>query len=270
MKRLPLFLAFIASVALFTGCSKDDDNNSGKANFQVRLTDAPGDYKAVHLDIVAVKVHVDQNANDNDNGWQDLNVNKGKYNLLDLTNGRDTVLGSANFPPGRLRQIRLVLGTNSTVTLKDGSVFPLETPSAYTAGLKVKIDADLKQDVTYVIILDFDANKSVKDQGGPGNQRFKLHPVIRAYAQAVAGGIDGTVTPAASTPWVHAITNAGTAQADTFSAIPAASGYFKIKGLAAGTYQVHFKPQTPFLDKVETVQVTNTDITHMGTVTIPQ
>src|SRR5687768_15056734 len=99
MRKLPFYL-LAAGTLFFSACGKDDDNTGTTTgdNFQVRLTDAPGDYKAVHLDIEGVKVHMDDNAGDNASGWQDLKVTKRRYNLLDLTNGRDTALASYAFP----------------------------------------------------------------------------------------------------------------------------------------------------------------------------
>jgi len=269
MRKLPFYL-LAAGTLLFSACDKDDDTTTTGDNFQVRLTDAPGDYKAVHLDIVGVRLNtISENAGDNDAGWQDLKVNKRRYNLLDLTNGRDTVLASYGFPSGTLKQIRLILGDNNTVTLKNDSTYKLVTPSAQTAGLKIKINAEMRKDVTYVLILDFDAEKSVKDQGqGQGNQRYKLHPVMRAYAAAIAGGVQGTVEPAAARPvWVHAIQ--GTDTLGTAFATPENNGFFKIRGLQAGSYEVHFAPvASGFQHKMVNTSVSNDAILNMGTVTL--
>jgi hypothetical protein len=56
----------------------------------------------------------------------------------------------------------------------DGQVYPLETPSAESSGLKVKIDKELNETLN-TFTLDFDAALSVKEENG----NYKLMPVIK-------------------------------------------------------------------------------------------
>ena len=82
-------------------------------------------------------------------GWDTVkNINAGIYNLLDFTNGLDTLLGSTVLPAGKISQMRLVLGSRNTVNI-DGTISDLKTPSAQQSGLKFKIDATLKAGITY-------------------------------------------------------------------------------------------------------------------------
>ena len=48
------------------------------------------------------------------------NAYPGLYNLMDLTNGRDTILADAEIPQGSISQIRLILGENNFIITKDG------------------------------------------------------------------------------------------------------------------------------------------------------
>ena len=50
-------------------------------------------------------------------GWQSVStVAAGTYNLLDLVNGKDTLLADSDVPPGgTISQVRLVLGPNNYV-----------------------------------------------------------------------------------------------------------------------------------------------------------
>ena len=102
---LPVVLcAFIG----LTSCDKNDDNASGTSSLSVRMTDAPGDYEEVNVDIQSVLIHRDDNANNNSSGWVTLsNINPGVYNLLDFANGQDTLLASSTLPAGHISQIRL-------------------------------------------------------------------------------------------------------------------------------------------------------------------
>ena len=227
---------------------------------EVRLTDAPGDYQKVLIDIRSVQIHTDANANDNSEGWTTLgNINPGIYNLLDFANGRDTLLAASNLPAGRISQIRLILGPDNSLVLKDGTTQALKTPSGQTSGLKVKIDADLVPDVTYVVLLDFDASKSIVAKGNGG---YNLKPVIRTITRAIAGGIKGNVTPAMPGNEVQVIeTAAGSnGKIDTVGGFTDGSGNYLIKGLVGGIYTVDFydpnKKKT-----VNNVLVTNDNIT---------
>lgn len=246
----------------FSSCSNDDDN-TGTSKMEVRLTDAPGDYSKVLIDIRSVQIHTDGNANDNSAGWTTLsNINPGIYNLLDFSNGKDTLLAASNLPSGRISQIRLILGENNSLVLKDGTIKDLKTPSGQTSGLKVKIDADLVPDVTYVVLLDFDASKSIVAKGNGG---YNLKPVIRTITQAIAGGIKGIVTPASAGNEVQVIeTSPGSnGVIDTVGGFTTSTGAYLIKGLVGGIYNVDF--YAPGKKKtVNGVIVTNNAITNVN------
>ncbi|MDX5348114.1 MAG: DUF4382 domain-containing protein [Hymenobacteraceae bacterium] len=259
MKMKYVMPLLFAAVVGLSACNNDDDDQVGTAKMQVRLTDAPGDYEEVNVDIRSVEIHKD--ANDNGTGWQTLsNIKPGVYNLLDFANGKDTLLASAELPAGHISQIRLVLGPNNSLKLNDGTVVPLNTPSGQQSGLKVQIHQELKADVTYVILLDFDASRSVVKAGNSGN--YNLKPVIRAITTAVAGGIRGEVTPVAADPDILVISAAN----DTVGAVTDASGRFMVKGLTGGTYKVMFDGAGTYKDTTYNVNVTTDQITDMGMV----
>src|SRR5574339_376794 len=115
MRALGLFTLVITSMMLFTSCKKNN-NNDGNARLQVFLTDDPGDYEAVYIDVKDVQINV---TGDDVNGWESLQgVNAGVYDLLRLVNDEDTILADAEIPSGRLHQIRLVLGTENYVKIE--------------------------------------------------------------------------------------------------------------------------------------------------------
>jgi len=257
---LPLACAAVLGLA---SCSKSDDTSAGMSKFEVRLTDAPGDYAAVNIDVQRVQVHV---SDDNDEGgWQDLPlIRPGVYNVMDFTNGNSALLTSADFPAGRISQIRLVLGSNNTLVLRDGTMKPLNTPSAQHSGLKLQINADLVKDVTYQLLLDFDVAKSIVARG---NGAYNLKPVIRTVTTAVAGGIRGTVTPAEARPLVLAIRTSATPN-DTLSTTADAAGGFLIRGVPAGSYRVEFQTSAPYNNATRNTTVSNEQITDLGSVSL--
>jgi hypothetical protein len=258
--KLKNLLSFACAALLgFTSC--DNEQDSGSAQLQVRMTDAPGDYAAVNVEVVGVEIH--REAGDSESGWQALPMVKtGVINLLDLTNGKDVLLASAELPAGQISQIRLKLGNNNTLVLKDGSQVNLTTPSGQTSGLKLQVNQELKSDVTYQMLLDFDAAKSIVPRGSTG--QYNLKPVIRVITQAIKGGIRGKVDPAAAKPGILVLQGTDTI-AGGFT--DAATGDFLIKGIPAGSYTVEFTAQAPYKTKeTRTATVTNEDITDIGTV----
>ncbi|QIX61564.1 DUF4382 domain-containing protein [Hymenobacter sp. BT18] len=261
LRFLPLALASL----VFTGCN-DKDNASDAAGIQVLLIDAPGDYKAVNIDLQKVQVNATDAAGEE--GWQDLNVTAGKYDLLKLVNGTYApIVAGQNFPAGRIQQIRLVLGPNNTLTLKDGTTVDLTVPSGQTSGLKVNVDEDLKAGISYSFVLDFDVAKSVVARG---NGQYNLKPVIRAVPFAVAGTIKGMVMPIAAKPQVMAI-RTDVANGDTINTYTDANGAFQLFGVKAGTYRVEFKAAAPYKDsQKDNVSVVADNVTNLGVITLTE
>jgi len=253
-------LAF--SVVLgFSACNKNSDNN-GAAKLNISLTDAPGDYAAVNVEVVGVEIH--RESATIDSGWEALTLlQPGMINLLDLSNGRQLLLASADLPAGQISQIRLKLGNNNSLQFKDGRTVALNTPSGQTSGLKLQINQELKADVTYEILLDFDAAKSIVPRGNSG--QFNLKPVIRTITQAIKGGIKGKVTPVAAKPGILVLTAANDTVAGAFT--DATTGNFLIKGISAGTYKLEFTANAPYQMKMtKNITVTNDNIADAGTV----
>lgn len=263
MKNKFLIPFMLGSLTLFSACSTETEEGAGTATMEVLLTDAPGDYEEVNVEVVSVQVHKDES--DDDAGWMTLDeINPGIYNLLDFANGKDTLLASSTLPAGKISQIRLILGDENTVKLKSGEVAELKTPSGQSSGVKLKVNAELEADVTYTLLLDFDAAKSVVPKGNGG---YNLKPVIRVISQAVAGGIRGNVTPAEYKPGIYVISAAN----DTIGGFTNDAGDFLIKGVAAGTYTVKFYTEGDAHNAtVENVLVTQDAIKELGTVALPE
>src|SRR5215471_12776295 len=127
MKRffLPVAILIFTTIAFLISCQKEvksSNPGSGSPRLKVYLTDAPASYDKVLIDVKDVQINL---TNDSTNGWQSLsNVAVGTYNLLDLTNGNDTLLVDSNVPVGTLSQVRLVLGSNNAVVV-NGTSIPL-------------------------------------------------------------------------------------------------------------------------------------------------
>ena len=250
MKRIAGFL--LLSI-FWLACSEDNQT----AKLEVRLTDAPGDYEEVNIDIQSVEI----NSSDGNSGWTTLDVESGVYNILELTNGLDTLLATAELPAGQISQIRLILGNNNSVKV-NGETKPLSTPSAQQSGLKLNLNATLVEGITYTITLDFDAARSIVAKG---NGTYSLKPVIRAIETSTSGAIKGIVTPLEAAPAVFAIVGTDTVA----TAYTDDAGKFMLRSLPAGSYTVSFDPKTGYIpQQKENVSVTLGNVTDLGSVTI--
>ena len=251
------FLLNLGLALLITVFSACDDSESGTARLVVRLTDAPADYQEVNVDIQEVVVNLSDNGDDS--GWMNLQTNGGVYNLLDLTNGINVVLADDEIPAGKISQIRLVLGENNTLKM-DGQTFDMDTPSGQQSGLKIQLHTILEAGITYDVMLDFDAARSVVETG---SGKFNLKPVIRASANPLDGAIMGTILPLEATPVVYAIQGEDTVT----SAFTDDNGVFLLQDLEEGTYKVGIDPADGFNEEsIEDVGVSVGEITDIGTV----
>jgi hypothetical protein len=254
MKKWIALLTVSLGILVFTSCESDSKN----ARIEVWLTDAPGDFEEVNVEILGVEVH--RSDEDSESGWQALAVEGGVYNLLELTNGLDTLLGSIEIPSGKISQVRLKLGNDNTIKV-GGESFDLATPSGQQSGLKLQVHKTLAEGITYKILLDFDVARSIVQTG---NESYKLKPVIRTITEAQDGAIKGTVDPL-TTPAIYAISGLdtlGTTYADE-------TGNFLIRGLAAGSYDVVFEPNSNYVKTTsEDVTVTLGEVTDLGAVVI--
>lgn len=250
MKKLmkSVLPVLIVGAFMLTSCS-----NQNNARLEVSLTDSPGDYEEVNIDIQDVQI----NSGTGNSGWMSLNVEKGVYDIRQLTNGIDTLLGSIELPSGKISQIRLVLGTNNSIKV-DGVEHDINTPSAQQSGLKLNLHADLIEGITYKILLDFDAARSIVKQG---NGSYSLKPVIRAIEEATSGAIKGSVTPIEAAPAVYAIVGTDTVG----TALTDSTGKFLLRGLPADTYLVTLVPATGFITKDKpNISVTVGNVTDLG------
>jgi len=252
MKKLSFVVLFFMMIAT-VGCKKDNnDFGDGTSRVTFKLTDAPGPYDEVNVEITGLQVIINDSI-------VDLEVEEGVYNLLDFVNGQDTLIVEDEVPSGKLSQVRLILGDENTIKIGE-ETYECKTPSAQQSGLKLNVHADFLQGVAYEYTIDFDAARSIVETG---NGKFILKPVLRVFTNSVSGAIKGVVRPIEAKPVVHAINEAK----DTTSVLAdPVTGNFMFMGMGAGTYKVSFIPLDPFKDSLLTgIQVKNGTITTLDT-----
>lgn len=115
-------------------------------------------------------------------GWVTLVDQVQSYDLLELQNGVTAALGNAEVPAGRYTQIRLIVDSASVVV--GGQTHDLAIPSGESTGLKLNYDFDMSSSGAYEIVLDFDAQASIK-KAGP---KYLLTPVVmvQSFGEAAA------------------------------------------------------------------------------------
>ncbi len=199
MKKLIFVLGAVAMILFFASCSKE----TGTGTLKLSLTDSPVDAEnvaGVYITINEIQVHNPAE------GWLTLEEFEGPqtFNLLDLTRGETSLLGSFTLEGGKYTQIRFMLDAPTFgggkpanpgcyIEFKDETTEPLFVPSGAQTGYKAVGAFTVPINGTVEITADFDVRKSVIRTGGMLH-RYILRPVIRLIVENQAGRIAGNVT----------------------------------------------------------------------------
>ena len=261
--RMLLSIALFA-IFIFSGtyCKKDAE----KSRLTVYLTDAPAEYDAVNIEVIGIEVKA--STDPGEGGWttMPMPVSPVTYNLLEFTNGMETLLSTFELPAGKVSQLRLKLGANNSIVVNGvASALPLEVPSGQESGLKFNIHADLVGGVEYKLWIDFDCLRSVVVNGAGD---YILKPVIRTFTEATSGAIKGVVSPLAANATIQATHRLG----GILTAIPdPLTGEFLIRGVPAGTWSVLIDGNNGYIDQTVTnVAVTIGEVADIGSITLVQ
>lgn len=250
IKKLKLAFLSVLLVSVF-GCEDKNDSEGPSASqptITVKLVDAPGDFKAVNVEVVDVMIKMNDDSED-ENGWVSLEVEDETINLLDFTGGMSKVLVERfPIPAGTLSQMRLVLGDGNTIVIENDSEedveHDLKTPSAQQSGLKLKVNSEIEEGYSYDFILDFDVEKSIVMAGNSDN--IILKPVLNVSAEINSGIIEGAVVPtdvpAMASVVIDDMGNDDPEDDLVISAYTNDAGSFALWGVPAGTYNVVVTP----------------------------
>ena len=153
------------------------DNNI--KSLEIRLIDNSGEksnndveFQGLELDLQQVRIKTE---GDSSSSWLDLETNEGIYNLVDLQFGEDSLIANGTFVGDSVKEIRLILG-NMNQVLVDSVWYDITIPSGSQSGLKIKLNPAIYIGEVDSLMIDFDSDASVKQQG---NGDYKLQPVIR-------------------------------------------------------------------------------------------
>ena len=277
----------VAFMLIFSACTKSDINSSAGGKVSVFLTDGPGEFDSVFIDIQKVEVKIDNDSlykNDDDRckddddrdddqkrkddygEWVNISFTPAIIDVLSLRNGVETKLGDANIASGTVRKIRITLGTQNRV-VKNGVSSTLELRNETKNFLYIKLYDKHRQrmaDSTSVSVwVDFDVANSIYEKDG----KFYLRPVLRPFNNKNFGEVEGKVLPLEAKAVVRITNGAG------FNgvALPNREGKFKLRGLESGTYTVTVQGLAPYADKViSNIVVTKGKETELGVITLTQ
>lgn len=265
---LSLVAAFFLLAGLFYACSKESSSvngpvPAGKQSASIYLTDGPGFFDKVLIDVRSVQVKVDTCAHKDNSGWHEdgngrhdddndkndactvwdtLNVTPGVYDLLTLRNGSDTLFANGILPAGKIIQIKIKLGPDNSL-VKDSVSYPLNLPRNLDSTIIVKLKGDEwdEFETGHVRLwLDFDCSRSVVRVR---DNEFFLNPFIRVFTIKTTGSVAGHVSPKDAFPVITVYNGA-----DSSYALPDKSGDFKLRGLNAGTYSVFVNASNGYAD----------------------
>lgn len=256
--HLAVFLSFFAASIFITSCSDSTSPETGQGQIKITMVDAPAGYDEVNIVVTRVEVH--KAGTDSSSGWFVINNNAATYDLLTLRNGASVVLGNNSLDAGHYTQIRLIIGTGSNVVV-DGITYPLEVPSGEQTGIKLNHQFEIRSDLIYELLLDFDAERSIVLTG---NGQYKLKPVIRLVPTVISGTISGNINPVNAAGYVYAISGTDT----TGTMAEPITGSFKLMALLQQTYRVEvFSGNTVYNDTTITnVIVVAKQNTDLGTI----
>lgn len=248
MKKLDILILTIC-ISLFN-YSCDDSSNSpttppDHGMLKVLLTDAPAAFDSVNITFSEIKVNL--------NGeWISVSEDTQSINLLDLSNGKTTEIGSEIVPVGLYTQMRLkIIDANVVVNSEKHS---MDVPSGAQSGLKLNANFEIVEGSTYETVLDFDANRSIVTTGPPNNPNgYKLKPTIRVISTAVTGSISGIIANSQNLPIAVTIVDTGTV---TSSQIDTTTGSFRLAFLPEGYYQISIEDTLNQTFAADSIQVT--------------
>ena len=291
MKKFTTPLSIVAVFTLillivFSACQKQIDessNNAAGKKLSVYLTDDPCVYDSVFIDIRFVEVKIDtskehmdddhfgddDNDADDDNQhtdrygkWDTLAVRAGVYNILKLRNGIDTLLATGNLPAGKIRKIRLTLGTNNSL-VKSGIRYPLNLLAGTNKYVYLKLKSEDEDETSpgqSAVWIDFDVCESIKFKNG----QYFLKPYLKAFSLKQYGKLEGKVLPKMAAPFVKVFNST-----DSATAMPEDDGEYKVRGLREGTYKIKFSGSNGYFDTtISNIQIIKGKETHVATITL--
>ena len=190
MKRIIsiiVILALLGSIGLvIASCTEAVE--AGVGTLEVRVTDAPPEYDIESINVTVSQIDIHRAGNEEDE-WMSIEITgDSTFDLLQLqASDLEELLAEAEVGVGEYTQVRLTLGTVD-ITMGDGSEPPeFVLPSGE---LKFVHPFEIFVGETTILLLDFDADKSIVETGA---DKIIFKPVVKLIIEQ--GGTEpGTTT----------------------------------------------------------------------------
>lgn len=272
MQKFALLLASLLILTL--GCEKEDMSPEGTpepGTFKAYMTDSPGDYEALSVEILRVDAYLEGH------GWVALNTQSRTVNVLTLTNGAQTEISSSTsskVKAGAYSLLRVTFGDNHQLTLNAAATAALGgVINGGTSGVFdlhyagpheviIEVDEEVSGKVGAEVLVDFNVAQSIYYDVN----RFVLRPVLTTIERkttGVSGHVEGAATAAVN------LSN----EDGSFGTAINAQGDFLIRGMKDGVYQLAVTRGRTFEDLQEPepviingVVVADGEITSVGTI----
>lgn len=239
-------------------CNKNKGASQGQ--LEVRMTDSPGDFVALNVEIMRIEAYLENS------GWVTVNETTKEINILDLTNGAEvTIASSTSVQAGFYTKLRLTFSGENSLTFNgaNGSnTVNLSFSSTNSHQVEIPIHCEVNVGATSSILLDFNVGSSIAETGGG----YTLNPVISEIVDpstGVQGNVSGSAKAAIS------LSNAS----HSASTYTNANGYFMIKGVPDGTYLLKIEAKGPgeviaSQKSIQNVTITKGQIKSLGSIQI--
>lgn len=202
--------------------------------FTVKMTDNPASYKGLLIEIESIAVF------SLDQGWQELEILTHRFDVLQLTNGREIELAKRrNLNPEKIEvytHLRIKFGLNNALLIEDSLKIKrnhMITKSQVNLQFIQSATVDIELDTPVVfasstsLLLDFDVARSVKWVGS----HCILQPVITQVCDPNTGFFG--VVPGCSRAIIYA-TNFN----ETYSTYTNITGAFMMRGIEPSHYML--------------------------------
>lgn len=261
LKRiLPIAILGITIALTTVACKKEsiepnDSNDQTASSFKVRMTDAPGDFAALDVEITKVEAYL-QNE-----GWVTLNNQSQVVSILDLTNGAETTIAQQSaVSAGLYTRVRLTFGSNNSLSLTDsilGSTINANLILGSSQQVEILIDEQVSAGTNASVLLDFQVAQSIFEQ----SQEYILDPAV-TLIEDESTGVQGQVEGAAT---AMIILSDGE---NEFSTFINAQGKFLIRGVEDGVYDLIIEAGNEATEStiLSGVVIVQGQITQMGTI----
>lgn len=242
MKKVKLLSIFAFGALLaFSSCKKDEtepteEQAAQTESFKVRMTDNPGNYSELDVEITKVEVYRDNSE------WITLNGNTQVVSVLDLTNGEEVDLAfKQDVAFGAYSKVRLTFGTNNELKFNSfaqaggiASSVNLAWNGSTSQTVEVEINEQVDASTGANILLDFNVQESIIDAG----TQYLIDPTVTLISD-VSTGVQGEVQN--DTRAAIVLTNDANATIK-FDGYTNDDGEFLIRGMVDGTYTMTVSP----------------------------